>query len=114
MANYFIGDSINQSPLFKMVSNILSNKLVHYVWLIVFYTLHQLSLTGPGQNVMVSTDGGRYDVDIQRRIRTAIYWNEPEVKVRRASWFYRPESDPRFLPYDEEFAVKLEVCVCFS
>ena len=68
-----------------------------------------MSWTGPGQNAVVSTDGGRYDVDLHQRIKSAVYWTEQEVKVRRASWFYRPENDPRFLPYDEEFSEKLEV-----
>ena len=59
----------------------------------------------------MSVEGGRYDVDIQQRIKTSVYWSENELKVRRASWFYRPENDSRFLPYDEEFAERLEVCV---
>ena len=73
-----------------------------------------MSWPGPGQNAVVSTDGGRYDVDLHQRIKSAVYWTEQEVKVRRASWFYRPENDPRFLPYDEEFSEKLEVCNVLS
>lgn len=57
---------------------------------------------------LVSTDGGRYDVDVPTRTRAAIYWEEPESKVRRCSWFYRPDGDVKLVPYDEEFAEKLE------
>ena len=56
----------------------------------------------------MSTDGGRYDVDIPSRNRKAVYWDEPESKVRRCSWFYRNDGDSRLVPYDEEFADKLE------
>ena len=65
--------------------------------------------------VLVPTDGGRYDVDLHRRSRTAIYWSEPESQVRRCSWFYKGESDRWYLPYSEDVAATLEVCgVCLS
>ncbi len=63
-------------------------------------------------NVIVSTDGGRYDVDLVERSRTAVYWDELPSQVRRTSWFYRPEGDNQFVPYEETMAEKLEVCVC--
>lgn len=57
------------------------------------------------------TDGGRYDVQLYDRMRTAVYWEEEATEVRRCSWFYKGDSDSRFIPYSEEFSDKLEVCV---
>ena len=59
--------------------------------------------------MVVSTDGGRYDVDVIERTRTAVYWDEPSNTVKRCSWFYRPDGDNRFVPFDEDFCEKLEV-----
>ncbi|XP_053477492.1 SEC23-interacting protein isoform X2 [Ictalurus furcatus] len=60
------------------------------------------------ENVIVSTDGGRYDVQLYDRIRTAVYWEEDPTEVRRCSWFYKGDTDSRFIPYSEEFSDKLE------
>lgn len=68
-------------------------------------------LAGGADGGLVSTDGGRYDVDIPSRNRKAVYWDEPESKVRRCSWFYRNDGDSRLVPYDEEFADKLEASI---
>ena len=41
-------------------------------------------------DVLIPTDGGRYDVDIPKRIKTPVYWKDglnDEIEVRRASWF---------------------------
>ena len=62
------------------------------------------------ENVIIRTDGGRYDVQLYDRIRTAVYWEEEETEVRRCSWFYKGDTDSRFIPYSEEFSDKLEVC----
>ena len=61
----------------------------------------------------MSTDGGRYDVQLYDRMRTAVYWEEDPTEVRRCSWFYKGDTDSRFIPYSEEFSEKLEVCPCF-
>lgn len=61
------------------------------------------------ESVIVRTDGGRYDVQLYDRIRTAVYWEEEPTEVRRCSWFYKGDSDSRFIPYSEEFSEKLEV-----
>lgn len=66
------------------------------------------SSSGAEDNIIISTDGGRYDVDIAERTRTAVYWEEQPTQVRRSSWFYRPEGDSRFVPYGEEFSEQLE------
>jgi hypothetical protein len=60
---------------------------------------------------IVSVNGGRYDVDIIKRVRRAVYWDEPESHVRRCSWFYRTDADSRIIPYEEEFANRLEVVI---
>ena len=59
--------------------------------------------------VLIPTDGGRYDVDLHRRQRKAIYWEEPVSSVRRCSWFFKGEGERWYLPYDEVMADKLEV-----
>ncbi|XP_068582326.1 SEC23-interacting protein [Cebidichthys violaceus] len=60
------------------------------------------------ENVIRRTDGGRYDVQLYDRMRTAVYWEEEPTEVRRCSWFYKGETDSRFIPYSEEFSDKLE------
>lgn len=61
------------------------------------------------ENVIVSTDGGRYDVQLYDRTRTAVFWEEEPTEVRRCTWFYKGDTDSRFIPYSEEFSDKLEV-----
>lgn len=60
------------------------------------------------ENVIVRTDGGRYDVQLYDRMRCAVYWEEENTEVRRCSWFYKGDTDSRFIPYSEEFSDKLE------
>ncbi|XP_040905574.1 SEC23-interacting protein [Toxotes jaculatrix] len=60
------------------------------------------------ENVIVRTDGGRYDVQLYDRMRTAVFWEEEPTEVRRCSWFYKGDTDSRFIPYSEEFSDKLE------
>lgn len=61
------------------------------------------------ENVIVRTDGGRYDVQLYDRMRSAVYWEEENTEVRRCSWFYKGDTDSRFIPYSEDFSDKLEV-----
>lgn len=58
---------------------------------------------------MVPTLGGRYDVQIEERTSSAVYWEEPIREVRRCSWFYRDDSTMGFIPYSEELSEELEV-----
>ncbi|XP_032795299.2 phospholipase DDHD2 isoform X2 [Daphnia magna] len=60
------------------------------------------------EEAIVKTDGGRYDVDVSRRLRTAIYWEETPLSVRRCSWFFKGSLETRYTPYDEDMAEKLE------
>lgn len=56
----------------------------------------------------VATDGGRYDVDILRRQRAPVYWTGTSNEVRRCSWFFKGATEPRYVPYNESTAAKLE------
>uniref|UniRef100_A0A8B9H3U7 SEC23 interacting protein n=1 Tax=Astyanax mexicanus TaxID=7994 RepID=A0A8B9H3U7_ASTMX len=60
------------------------------------------------ENVIICTDGGRYDVQLYDRTRTSVYWEEEPTEVRRCTWFYKGDADSRFIPYSEEFSDKLE------
>nr|XP_033796547.1 SEC23-interacting protein isoform X2 [Geotrypetes seraphini] len=60
------------------------------------------------ETVVLSTDGGRYDVYLYDRRRKAVYWEEETSEVRRCTWFYKGDTDSRFVPYSEEFSEKLE------
>jgi hypothetical protein len=54
----------------------------------------------------ITTDGGRYDIDIPARTRTPVYWSGEANEVRRCSWFFKVDS--RFIPYEEGIADLLE------
>lgn len=56
---------------------------------------------------IVTTDGGRFDVNIKERTRNAVYWTAERNEVRRCSWFYKG-IDFRLIPYEEEVAEHLE------
>lgn len=55
----------------------------------------------------MTTDGGRYDVNIPERKRIPIYWADEANEVRRCCWFYKGV-DSRFTPYTEEVSEQLE------
>ena len=60
--------------------------------------------------VLIPTDGGRYDVNIPKRLKTPVYWKDglnDEMEVRRASWFSKT-GPTTWVPYDEEVATRLE------
>ncbi|GLV42976.1 Phosphatidic Acid Phospholipase A1 [Carabus blaptoides fortunei] len=57
---------------------------------------------------MVATDGGRYDVNILRRQRTAVFWTSNPSEVRRCSWFHKFSANGRYIPYEENIASVLE------
>lgn len=68
----------------------------------------QIWFTGQ-TDLVVSTDGGRYDVNVSERRRYSVYWEEEPTTVQRCSWFYKREGDNRYVPYEETFANRLEV-----
>lgn len=55
---------------------------------------------------MVTTDGGRFEVNISERTRHPIYWTADKTEVRRCSWFFKVDS--RWVPYEEAIADLLE------
>ncbi|XP_044293405.1 phospholipase DDHD2 isoform X2 [Varanus komodoensis] len=67
------------------------------------------------EELVVPTEGGRYDVHLKKRLRRAVYWEEVESEVKRCTWFYKGEKDNRYIPYSESFSEQLEdtymICV---
>lgn len=57
---------------------------------------------------LVPTDGGRYDVNILRRQKSSVYWQESPSEVRRCSWFYKGSTDTHYVPYEENVSTRLE------
>lgn len=55
---------------------------------------------------IITTDGGRFEVNINERTRAPIYWTAEATQVRRCSWFYKLDS--RWTPYEEGIAELLE------
>lgn len=75
-----------------------------------FYCFSVCPVQPDPESVIVRTDGGRYDVQLYDRQRNAVYWEEEPTEVRRCTWFYKGDTDSRFIPYSEDFSDKLEVC----
>ena len=63
-------------------------------------------LTNSDSVNLVATDGGRYDVCITDRVKTAVYWNEEPLPIRRCSWFYKSNSG---MPIDLTFDVDTQL-----
>jgi hypothetical protein len=55
---------------------------------------------------IITTDGGRFEVNIGERTRAPIYWTAEKTQVRRCSWFYKQDS--RWTPYEEGISELLE------
>lgn len=58
---------------------------------------------------IVATDGGRYDVNLDKRLRYPLYWEEDVSVVRRCSWYYKGDAQSKLVPYKEDMAARLEV-----
>ncbi|CAF1147359.1 unnamed protein product [Rotaria sp. Silwood1] len=58
--------------------------------------------------VTIATNGNRYDVNLVERIRTPVYWTDEPNEIRRSKWFYLPEHESRFIPFDEQMNETLE------
>lgn len=67
------------------------------------------SIATLNEETVVATDGSRYDVNIKKRQRIAVYWEEEKSVVRRCSWFSKGTADTCFTPYEEGIAAQLEV-----
>ena len=75
-------------------------------------SLLQQSFSNParGNDRIIATDGGRYDVNVDKRTRTSVYWNEPITVVRPGTWFCKAhDGENKLIPYEESIAAKLEV-----
>uniref|UniRef100_A0A8C4RK16 DDHD domain containing 2 n=1 Tax=Erpetoichthys calabaricus TaxID=27687 RepID=A0A8C4RK16_ERPCA len=59
------------------------------------------------EKVIVSTEGGRYDVHLADRKQYPVYWEQAVSEVRRCSWFYKGDKD-KFIPYPEAISDQLE------
>ncbi|VVC36241.1 Hypothetical protein CINCED_3A009347 [Cinara cedri] len=57
---------------------------------------------------VIPTDGTRFDVYLNQRIRKPVYWSDKPTSIRRCSWFLRNRSGSNFIPYDEAIATILE------
>ncbi|XP_020623871.1 SEC23-interacting protein-like [Orbicella faveolata] len=57
---------------------------------------------------IVATDGGRYDVNLDKRLRYPLYWEEDVSVVRRCSWYYKGDAQSKLVPYKEDMAARLE------
>ncbi|KAL4635973.1 phospholipase DDHD2 [Arapaima gigas] len=60
------------------------------------------------EEVVVATEGERYDVKLKERKRYAVYWEQAPSEVRRCTWFYKGDKDTCYLPYPEDFSDSLE------
>lgn len=110
------------SEILKLLHNIniclnglLSRKIKKSAYVRIV-TEHGLCVTvqPDPESVVLSTDGGRYDVYLYDRMRKAVYWDEEPSEVRRCMWFYKGDKDSRFIPYTEDFSDKLEVSMTFT
>uniref|UniRef100_H0WR01 SEC23 interacting protein n=1 Tax=Otolemur garnettii TaxID=30611 RepID=H0WR01_OTOGA len=82
---------------------------VKFALAVTFLLKKSYNLVQPDpESVVLGTDGGRYDVHLYDRVRKAVYWEEEPAEVRRCTWFYKGDTDSRFIPYTEEFSEKLE------
>ena len=95
-------EEVHQSRNYIYISLTCMFVWLCYIWIIV----NEGNI--PSEEAIVATDGGRYDVDVGRRSRQAIYWEEAPSSVRRCSWFFKGSLETRYTPYDEEMAEKLE------
>ncbi|KAF5301230.1 hypothetical protein FQA39_LY10816 [Lamprigera yunnana] len=64
--------------------------------------------TSIGIEKIVSTDGGRFEVNLSFRERRPIYWIATISEIRRCSWFYKTNFSSHFIPFDEDVAEILE------
>ncbi|XP_046907480.1 phospholipase DDHD2-like [Hypomesus transpacificus] len=63
---------------------------------------------GEQEEVIVATEGRRFDVRLKERRRHAAYWEQPPLEVRRCSWFHRGDKEASYVPYPEDISLILE------
>ncbi|XP_029536698.1 phospholipase DDHD2-like isoform X1 [Oncorhynchus nerka] len=59
-------------------------------------------------DVVVATEGRRFDVRLKERKCFAVYWEQPPLEVRRCSWFHKGDKDISYTPYPEDTSLVLE------
>lgn len=61
-------------------------------------------------NETVLTDGGRFEVNLNDKRRSSIYWLSGSNAIRRCSWFYKNPSgaETNLIPFDESTAEFME------
>lgn len=72
-----------------------------------------LKTSSAGGDRIVATDGGRYDVNLDKRLRYPLYWEEDVSVIRRCTWFHKGDGESKLVPYKEDMAARLEV-LCLS
>uniref|UniRef100_A0A8B9L3I5 DDHD domain containing 2 n=1 Tax=Astyanax mexicanus TaxID=7994 RepID=A0A8B9L3I5_ASTMX len=58
--------------------------------------------------VVVATEGRRYDVCVKERRRYAVYWDQTSSEVRRCSWFHKGSKEISYTPHTEDISSLLE------
>ncbi|KAL0978193.1 hypothetical protein UPYG_G00167310 [Umbra pygmaea] len=66
------------------------------------------------EEVVVATEGRRFDVHLKERRRCAVYWEQPSTEVRRCSWFHKADKDISYTPYPEDTSLILEEAYMIS
>ncbi|XP_041743871.2 phospholipase DDHD2-like isoform X2 [Coregonus clupeaformis] len=75
---------------------------------------HKHGETRGAEEVVVSTEGRRFDVRLKERRRYAVYWEQPPSEVRRSSWFHKGDKDNSYTPYPENTSLVLEEAYMIS
>lgn len=59
---------------------------------------------------VVVTDGGRFEVNLEARRRSSVYWSSGTSAVRRCSWFFKNPNgtETNLIPFDEDIAEFME------
>uniref|UniRef100_A0AAZ3RMG7 C20G8.02-like WWE domain-containing protein n=1 Tax=Oncorhynchus tshawytscha TaxID=74940 RepID=A0AAZ3RMG7_ONCTS len=70
---------------------------------------HKHGETRGVEEMVVATEGRRFDVRLKERRRYAVYWEQPPSEVRRCSWFHKGDKDISYTPYPEHTSLILEV-----
>lgn len=89
----------------------ISSKILTDIVLPTFYSIAYFFLDDSCNESIIPTDGSRFDVYLNQRIRKPVYWSDQTTSVRRCSWFLRSQSGSKFIPYEESVAILLEVII---
>uniref|UniRef100_A0A673WD39 DDHD domain containing 2 n=1 Tax=Salmo trutta TaxID=8032 RepID=A0A673WD39_SALTR len=75
---------------------------------------HKHGGTRGEDEMVVATEGRRFDVRLKERRRYAVYWEQPPSEVRRCSWFHKGDKDISYTPYPEHTSLVLEEAYMIS